>query len=365
MVEEKIDLLMQKLSQNQQEMDAKLTSAIAEVKREVTSAQLAQERTAQELSRKISGPAYQFRKKGNEMQFKFNQEVEESIASAKKELEKMAPSDTGERATLSRATELLEEGASALKTRQKHIKVADRSRFGWGTVRHYQSDPLADNEDDEKQLRRSEKEAEHEFREFEEASKRRRGGGRGGWRWRPYPYAFWDPQWDTPGPSSRTGTAPTPPQPLMSLTPQRQIRPKVLGPCFTCGAFGHLAASFPLKGKQYPFGQPVVSSAEVTSVISEYSELSMCVQGVDSGTAESCVPLQCVNDSQSMVDVWDTSEVVDTYPSDGLLVDTARIWEAEVSPTLNQISDVQGRLKQKIQFWQEILHAPPLPSWTV
>ena len=96
-----------------------------------------QERTAQELSRKISGPAYQFRKKGNEMQFKFNQEVEESIASAKKELENMAPSDTGERATLSRATELLEEGASALKTWQKHIKVADRSRFGWGTVRHY------------------------------------------------------------------------------------------------------------------------------------------------------------------------------------------------------------------------------------
>ena len=49
MVEEKIDLLMEKLSQNQQEMDAKLTSAITEVKREVTSAQLAQERTAQEL----------------------------------------------------------------------------------------------------------------------------------------------------------------------------------------------------------------------------------------------------------------------------------------------------------------------------
>ena len=111
----------------------------------------------------------------------------------------------------------------------------------------------------------------------------------------------------------------------MSLTPQRQIRPKVLGPCFTCGAFGHLAASCPLKGKQYPFGQPVVSSAEVTSVLSEYSELSMCVRGADSGTAESCVPLQCVNDSQSMVDVWDTSEVVDTYPSDGLLVDMARM----------------------------------------
>ena len=79
----------------------------------------------------------------------------------------------------------------------------------------------------------------------------------------------------------------------MSLTPQRLNRPKVI-----CGEFGHLAASCPLKGKQYPFGQPVVSSAEVTGVISESCELSMCVQGVDNDTAELCVPLQCVNDSQ-------------------------------------------------------------------
>jgi len=117
------------------------------------------------------------------MQYKFNVEVEESIASAKKELEKMAPSDRGKKASLSRAEEYLEEGAS---TRQKHIKVADCSRFGWGVIRHYQNDPLAD---DEKHLRRSEKEAEHEFKEYEEANKRRRGGGRGGFgRRRPYQY---------------------------------------------------------------------------------------------------------------------------------------------------------------------------------
>ena len=76
LVEEKIDRLMEKLSQSQQDMDAKLTSAMSEFKREVASVQLAQaERTTQELSRKIAGPSYQFRKKGNEMQFKFNVEV--------------------------------------------------------------------------------------------------------------------------------------------------------------------------------------------------------------------------------------------------------------------------------------------------
>ena len=82
--------------------------------------------------------------------------------SLKKELEKIAPSDPREKASLSRVTQFLEEGASSLKKRQKHIKVADHSRFGWDTVRHYHSDPLRDNEDDEKHLCRSEKEAEHE-----------------------------------------------------------------------------------------------------------------------------------------------------------------------------------------------------------
>ena len=184
----------------------------------------------------------------------------------------MVPSDLREKAALSRATELSEEGTSALKTWQKHIKVVDHSRFGWGTVRNYQSDPLAD---DEKQLRHSEKEAEHEFKEFEEANKQWRSGGREGWRQWPYPYSFWDPQWDTAGPSSRTCRNITYTTSAIDVPHTSEAdQAKSPGPCFTCGAFGHLAASCPLKGKQYPFGQPVVSSAEVTGVISELSESS-------------------------------------------------------------------------------------------
>jgi len=44
---------MEKCSQSQQDMDTKLTTAIAEVKQEVASAQLAHEKTAQELSRRL------------------------------------------------------------------------------------------------------------------------------------------------------------------------------------------------------------------------------------------------------------------------------------------------------------------------
>jgi len=63
---------MDELLQTRWDMDKKLTTAIGEVKHEVASAQLAKERTVQELSWKIGGPSYQFRKNGNDMQFNFN-----------------------------------------------------------------------------------------------------------------------------------------------------------------------------------------------------------------------------------------------------------------------------------------------------
>ena len=39
---------------------------------------------------------------------------------------------------------------------QKHIKIADRSEYGWATVAEYEEDELADNSDDEKRLFRAE-----------------------------------------------------------------------------------------------------------------------------------------------------------------------------------------------------------------
>ena len=61
-----------------------------------------------------------------------------------------------------------------METRQKDIKVADHSDFGWSTVEHYESHPLAEDSDDEKKLEKAEKEAERA------ANKRRRGGGGAG-----------------------------------------------------------------------------------------------------------------------------------------------------------------------------------------
>ena len=65
------------------------------------------------------------------------------MCSAKEELAKVKPAVAEEKATLKRAETKLEEGTKALAEQQKHIKVADRSEFGWATVNYYQDDPLA------------------------------------------------------------------------------------------------------------------------------------------------------------------------------------------------------------------------------
>ena len=137
-MEQKLNELMTELCKTHQEMDEKLATSIAKVKQEVTSAQ---ERMAQDFSHKLTKSTYQFRKKGNKMQFLLNVGVEESIASAKKQLEKMALTDEAQKASLKKAAEHLDKNNSVLKMRQKHIKVVNRSEYGWNTV-HYQSDPL-------------------------------------------------------------------------------------------------------------------------------------------------------------------------------------------------------------------------------
>ena len=50
-----------------------------------------QEKTSQELAQRISHSSYQFKRKGNEVQFNFNAGVEDSISSARRELQKITP----------------------------------------------------------------------------------------------------------------------------------------------------------------------------------------------------------------------------------------------------------------------------------
>ena len=211
-----------------------------------------QEKTSHDLMQRISQSNYQFKHKGNEVQFNFNSGVEESISSACRELKKITPTEDKHKEALKKADMFLDKDMKSLEKRQKHIKVADRSDFGWSTVEHY-----------EKHLEKAEREAER-------AANKRKWGGRA----RVKRKRSWN---DTGGPSNRRES-----QPVQTVAPpplllQGQFRPHVLGPCFGCGRFGHLAKTCP-KNSVYPFNQPVVSSAEVSCCVAESIES----QGVNS-----------------------------------------------------------------------------------
>ena len=58
-----------------------------------------------------------------------------------------------------KAKEELNKGISLLNNRQKIIKLADKSEFGWATAQEYVCDDLADDEADASKIKKAEKRA--------------------------------------------------------------------------------------------------------------------------------------------------------------------------------------------------------------
>lgn len=107
---------------------------------------LRQEVRSLKRKRGESEDVFQWKFKGNEKQHKFNLSVQDKFQ------------EVAEANTLLEARAAAEEGLSLIAERNKHIKIADRD--GWDTVELYVNDPLAIDDDDEKKIKRAQKEAE-------------------------------------------------------------------------------------------------------------------------------------------------------------------------------------------------------------
>jgi len=194
------------------------------------------------------------------------------------ELAKVKLQDTEGKEALKRAESSLDKGNKALAIRQKHIKITDRSDLSWATVRHYMADPLADRPEDEKEIARSEKEARKEYKQAQAKKSAKRGGGSSGRQRRSRQDFNRDMRFDLYtdyGRRERFAQA--------TYVPQWQPRPRVLGPCWRCGAYGHLHShcAAPPPPRTYPlFVQPVVSTSAVPVCV---NNVSVC-GGVDVGS---------------------------------------------------------------------------------
>ena len=165
----------------------------------------------------------EFKRKGNERQYVFNEGVRDKIESATKALSATPP-------VVEKAMESLKEGEKLITARQKLIRIADRSEYGWNTVAEYEEDELADGSDDEKRLYKAELRAGRKMKATRQKRKPIQPNRKD---WRPI-------RWQ---PSSMSGGNVPVPQSSSSMGSKPSMageRPRAsLGPCFECGKYGH------------------------------------------------------------------------------------------------------------------------------
>ena len=229
---------------NQKEMSEKLEKLEKDV-------HVGQDTAAECVVKKLKRDrGLEFKKKGHERQFLFNNEVKDKMDNATVAMQKVDPSTKTNREALDEAKKELEEGIQLIAQRQKLIRLADRSEYGWDAVNEYEKDELAEDDDDVKRLEKAEKAAE------QKAFKKRRAVARGGGRGRSRrPNAPPVAQHISP----LSIGAVLPPVMAQGLQPRGVAYrlPKIPGPCFHCLKMGHLKANCPELAKPYPF---VVSS---------------------------------------------------------------------------------------------------------
>ena len=152
------DTLKESQEQNQQDMATKFN----QLQREVAASQ---EETAQLVAKMKLGPEYQFRCKGNEKQFLFNNSVSDSIQTAAGMIEKIKPVVPQEAILPRNAKEQLMEGAKAIEECQKLIRIADQSEYGWPVAEAYQQAyELAAEEISSKRMEEAVKQVEQKYR---------------------------------------------------------------------------------------------------------------------------------------------------------------------------------------------------------
>ena len=90
---------------------------------------------------------YTFKRKGNENQFHFNQDVKDAFVELSAGLKKVNADDLGERGKLGlqKANCAAEEGMSLIARRQKLLKLANRSEWGWAVVEEYVEEYVEDD----------------------------------------------------------------------------------------------------------------------------------------------------------------------------------------------------------------------------
>ena len=203
-----------------------------------------------------------FKRKGNERQYRFNESLQEHLHTANVKLQEVSASSSTVSSALQQAQLAIEEGTRLLRLRQKAIRLADRSEFGWSFVAEYDADELADDSDDERKIEKAEKAAERK------AAMARKKQGHSVQQSASYGREI---------PSNRLlqgrRVLDVVPTESPAVSPGRKVCPATgAGTCFFCGEFGHFRRNCPKGGasaaaKQYPFECDIYNDCDLYDLL--------------------------------------------------------------------------------------------------
>ncbi len=219
--------------------------------------------------------------------------------------------------------EAVKKGRSLLAERQKLIKIADHSEFGWGVVAEYTANELAADSDDEKAEKAAErKAAKRKRKRAEPPAKTGKTGGR---------FSAVQPALPLSSPaayaSKRPATAPA--------------LPRAVGPCFACGEVGHLRSYCPRL--------PSTATTDTRKWYPLHSGASQVAGPTTLGSRLEPVGRMPGRIGKVQIDRGEVElESITGY------------WETEDMETVGQSIPVcvKGRLSKSLQFWKEELGAP-------
>ena len=175
-----------------------------------------------------------FKKKSHEVQYRFNEDLASKFATVSSAL-KEAPPAIGKAATA------IEEGEKLIAERNKLIRIADRSEYGWATVAEYEEDELADDSDDEKKLFKAEARAGRKKRLAKGKTPVKKNFKKSGVWWQKNMNYYNAVNTPCLGGQVTSGSGAS-----ASSTIQQPQSASQLGPCFVCGKMGHFKKACPV-----------------------------------------------------------------------------------------------------------------------
>ena len=126
--DEKLDSLLKSVAEIQKahaESRQDLESRFARLEEDVKSSQL--EATEKAVKKAKQEQPLEFKKKGHEEQYYFNQDINDCIIAATQQLGRINPSSDRDKTAVEKTIKKLEEGAASIAQRQKFIRIADQS----------------------------------------------------------------------------------------------------------------------------------------------------------------------------------------------------------------------------------------------